>query len=290
MKTILITGRNSYVGNALENWLTHESNNYLIDKISLKNPLWKEHDFTSYEVVFHVAGIAHVSTDPKMREKYYHVNRDLSIEAAKKARAEGVNQFIFMSSIIVYGESTNNAQVIDKDTAPAPSNFYGDSKLEAEKGIKALETENFKVVILRPPMIYGKGSKGNYPRLARLALKTPVFPDFYNQRSMLHIDNLCAFVKAMIDEDERGLYFPQNKEYVNTSELVQTIAEVHNKRIVMTKLFNPLLRLISGLRIVNKVFGDLVYNKSMSEYDKVNYQIRTFRKSIELTELERENR
>jgi UDP-glucose 4-epimerase len=284
MKSILITGKNSYIGTSLENWLMREPDKYKVDTVDMKDGSWKEKDFSEYDVVFHVAGIAHVSSDPKMEDLYYKVNRDLTIETAEKAKAEGVKQFIFMSSIIVYGESSSSKRVIDRDTVPTPSNFYGNSKLQAEEGIKDLESDDFRIVVVRPPMIYGKGSKGNYPRLANMAKKIPLFPDIDNERSMLHIDNLCEFIKVMIDHEEMGLYFPQNKEYVKTSELVKTIAEVHGKKIWMTKLFNPVLKLMFGIGIVNKVFGNLVYEKSMSDYDKVNYRIRTFKESIELTE------
>jgi len=284
MKHILITGKNSYIGTSLENWLLSEPDKYKVDTVDMKDGSWKEKDFSQYDVVFHVAGIAHVSSDPKMEDIYYKVNRDLTIETAEKAKAEGVKQFIFMSSLIVYGDSSSSKRVIDRNTVPTPSNFYGNSKLQAEEGIKHLESDAFKIVVLRPPMIYGKGSKGNYPRLANMAKKIPVFPDIDNERSMLHIDNLCEFIKVMIDHEETGLYFPQNKEYVKTSELVKTIAEVHGKKIWITKLFNPVLRLMFGIGIINKVFGNLVYEKSMSDYDKANYRIRDFRESIELTE------
>lgn len=287
MKRVLITGKNSYIGTSLENWLMREPDKYKVDTVDMKDGSWKEKDFSQYDIVFHVAGIAHVSSDPKMEDLYYKVNRDLTIETAEKAKAEGVKQFIFMSSIIVYGDSSSIKRVIDRNTVPTPSNFYGNSKLEAEEGIKGLESDNFNIVVLRPPMIYGKGSKGNYPRLANMAKKIPVFPDIDNERSMLHIDNLCEFIKVVIDLEETGLYFPQNKEYVKTSELVKTIAEVHGKKIWMTKLFNPLLRLMFGIGIVNKVFGNLVYEKSMSDYDKANYRIRDFKESIELTEVVR---
>jgi len=289
MKNILITGKNSYIGTSLENWLMREPDKYKVDTVDMKDGSWKEMDFSSYDVVFHVAGIAHVSSDPKMEDLYYKVNRDLTIETAEKAKAEGVKQFIFMSSIIVYGDSSSSKRVIDRNTVPKPSNFYGNSKLQAEEGIKDLESDEFKIVVVRPPMIYGKGSKGNYPRLANMAKKIPVFPDIDNERSMLHIDNLCEFIKVMVDYEETGLYFPQNKEYVKTSELVKTIAEVHGKKIIMTKLFNPVLRLMFGIGIgiVNKVFGNLVYEKSMSDYDKANYRIRDFKESIELTEVVR---
>lgn len=225
MKKILITGKNSYIGNSLTDWLEQYPDHYEIDSLDMRDESWKEADFSEYDVVFHVAGIAHVSRDPKMEELYYKVNRDLTIEAAKKAKDEGVKQFIFMSSIIVYGDSSKDLQIIDRDTVPNPSNFYGNSKLQAEQGITPLADDHFKVVILRPPMIYGKDSKGNYPKLAKAARKLPFFPDIDNQRSMLHIDNLCEFLRVMIDHEEKGLFFPQNKEYVKTSEMVRNIAE-----------------------------------------------------------------
>ena len=174
--------------------------------------------------------------------------------------------------------------MIDRKTIPTPSNFYGNSKLQAEEGIKNLESDEFKIVILRPPMIYGKGSKGNYPRLSKMAKKTPVFPDIDNERSMLHIDNLCEFLKTMIDFEESGLYFPQNQEYVKTSELVHTIAQVHGKKIILTKIFNPFFQPLFKIDIVNKVFGNLVYDQMMSKYEQKDYRIRTLRESIELTE------
>lgn len=286
MKKILITGSNSYIGNSLESWLAKYSDDYSIDAISVRDTSWKCKDFSEYDVLFHVAGIAHVSSDPNMEEHYYKVNRDLSIETADKAKSEGIKQFIFMSSIIVYGDSSSNKRVVDRHTEPKPSNFYGNSKLQAEEGIKHLESDNFNVVILRPPMIYGKGSKGNYPKLAKAAQKLLVFPDIDNQRSMLHIDNLSEFIRLMIVNEESGLFFPQNSEYVNTSQMVKMIAEAHGKKIRLVKLFNPILKLMIGkTSVINKVFGNLVYDKEMSKY-KESYRVRDFRESIIFTESE----
>jgi UDP-glucose 4-epimerase len=249
---------------------------------------WKEKDFSGFDVVFHVAGIAHISSSRKMEDLYCKVNRDLTIETAQKAKHEGVKQFIFMSSIIVYGDSSCSKKVITKETIPKPSNFYGSSKLQAEEGINLLESDNFKVVVLRPPIIYGKGSKGNYPRLAKAAQKIAIFPDIDNERSMLYIDNLCEFIKLMIDHEESGLFFPQNSEYVKTGEMVRLIAEAHGKKIKMTKIFNPLLKIMCPkVGLISKVFGNLVYEQSISDYDKVNYRIRDFRESIMATEVKR---
>lgn len=284
MKRILITGVNSYVGNNLKNWLEKHPNKYHIEQISLRNDDWREEDFSRFDVVVHVAGIAHVSTDPNMEDLYYKVNRDLTIEAAKKSKAEGVKQFIFLSSIIVYGDRPSPDGMIDEQTKPNPSNFYGRSKLEAEEGIVSLENGDFKVVIIRPPMIYGKNSKGNYPRLAKFARKSPIFPDFPNKRSMIHIDNLSEFIRLMIDYEESGLFFPQNKEYVQTSEMVRLIAEVHGKKIRMVRWFNPIIKLLRNrIGILNKVFGDLFYKKDLSLYEK-KYQVYSLDKSIKATE------
>lgn len=288
MKKVLITGKNSYIGTSVEKWLMRDSDNYQVDTIDMKDGSWKEKDFSQYDVVFHVAGIAHVSSDPSKKDLYYKVNRDLTIETAEKAKTEGVQQFIFMSSIIVYGDSSSSKRVIDLNTVPTPSDFYGDSKLQAEEGIKQLESEDFRIVIVRPPMIYGKGSKGNYPKLSKLAQITPIFPDINNERSMLYIDNLCEFIKIMVDYEEAGLYFPQNKEYVSTSHLVKEISEKHSKRIWLTKIFNPIIRMIFKYEIVKKVFGNLVYEKSMTNYYKEDYRVRNFKESIILTELEKE--
>jgi UDP-glucose 4-epimerase len=283
-KRILITGINSYVGKSLETWLGNYPENYEVNSISLRNDSWKDLNFSKYDSVVHVAGIAHVSTDPNLEQMYYKVNRDLTIDVANKSKSDGVKQFIFMSSIIVYGDSRSDMRVIDKDTVPIPSNFYGNSKLLAEEGIKPLENDDFKVVIVRPPMIYGSGSKGNYPKLSKLAQYLPVFPEIENQRSMLHIDNLCEFLKIMIDNNESGLFFPQNKEYVKTSEMVSLISNVHGKKIKLTKIFNPVIRLLGRrLGLINKVFGNLVYEKKMSSY-KENYQIRNLSESIIVTE------
>jgi len=286
VKNILITGANSYIGTSFEKWVEQWPDEYRVHTVDMIDGSWKKKSFKEYDVVFHVAGIAHVSTDPNMEDLYYKVNRDLTIETAKKAKDDGVKQFIFMSSIIVYGDSSNinKKRIIDKNTVPEPSNFYGNSKLQAEEGILKLQDDNFNIVVLRPPMIYGKGSKGNYQLLSKLAKKSPIFPNIENERSMLHIDNLCEFIRLMIQNNEKGIFFPQNKEYVNTSELVSLIAESNGKKIIETRIFNPLLRLMGNYVVaVNKAFGSLVYEKGMSEY-KENYRVVDFRNSVSITE------
>lgn len=279
MKRVLITGINSYIGTAFDNWLKKEHSKYRVDTIDTKDGSWKEKDFSAFDVVFHVAGIAHIKETRENRNLYYKVNRDLAYEIAKKAKEEGVKQFVFLSSMSVYGVEKG---LIDKDTPLNPSSAYGKSKMEAEKMISQLADDSFVIAIIRPPMVYGNGCKGNYPKLASLALNMPVFPNVDNKRSMIYIDNLSEFVKQLIDNCSCGLFFPQNEEYVNTSEMVKLICQAHAKKIRLTKLFNPLLWVLN-VSIVNKVFGDLIYTKSMSEY-KSYYNVCDFKLSIILTE------
>lgn len=282
MKRILITGANSYIGTSFERWMKRYDG-YEIDTVDTLEGRWKEADFGKYDTVFHIAGLAHADPKPEMRELYYKVNTELAVEVAEYAMAHGAGQFIFMSSIIVYGSDNTH---IDKSTAPKPKNFYGDSKLQADIRLHKLQSEGFNVVSIRPPMIYGKGSKGNYPRLSALAKKTPVFPGVKNQRSMLHIDNLCEFIRLIIDNDEHGIFYPQNREYVNTAELVKMIAETNGKRVRIINAFDPILRALSKrVTTFNKLFGSLVYDKAMSDYAGWAYCVNDFKESVRKTEI-----
>lgn len=273
----------------MEQWLLKDRDQYEVDTLDMLNNSWRDKDFSEYDVIFHVAGIAHADVGAiteEQKELYYEVNTELTLEVAEKAKRSNVKQFIFMSSMIVY--SGCKERIITFSTEPKPLNFYGDSKLQADKKLQEMVTDGFKVVVLRPPMIYGKGSKGNYPQLAKLASRLPVFPIVKNQRSMLHIDNLCQFVKLMIDNEETGVFFPQNGEYTNTSDMVQMIAEVKGHRIIMIPfvyLFVKVLEKVPGKigELTTKAFGDSSYEMSMSEY-KENYRVNSLRKSIILTE------
>lgn len=289
MKRILITGANSYIGTSFEYYLRQWPDKYEIDTVDMVDGLWKEKDFSRYDCVYHVAGIAHSDIKNITEERkalYYKVNTELAIETAKKSKADGVKQFIFMSSSIVYGDSApiGKNKVINSKTPVQPSNFYGDSKVQAEKGLRELEDGHFKVVILRPPMIYGRGSKGNYPLLSKMACKLPVFPKVYNQRSMLYIGNLVEFVRLMIENEERGTFWPANKEYSQTSDLVKMIAEVKGKKVLLIPGLAWVLKIMSHFTgLVNKAFGNLAYETSLSEY-KENYRAIDLAQSIKETE------
>lgn len=291
MKKILITGANSYIGTSFERYLNDNyPNEYEIDTVDMLDGSWKEKNFSEYDSVFHVAGIAHSDNGKISKEKeklYYSVNTDLTVETARKAKAEGVNQFIFMSSAIVYGDSApiGKIKTITKETPVAPANCYGDSKVQAEKGLFEIADENFKVVIVRPPMIYGKGSKGNYPLLAKIASKMPIFPFVKNERSMLYIENLCEFIYLMVKNEENGIFWPQNAEYSNTSELVKMISVARGKKLILIRGLEPFVKMAGSLTgLVNKAFGNMCYDKELSEY-KEEYRRFSLEESIKKTEL-----
>lgn len=282
MTKILITGANSYVGESVRKYILQtDPAQFEIDTVDTMNDAWKAADFSKYDVVYHVAGIAHVNADPKMEPLYYKVNRDLTIEVAKAAKAAGVKQFIFMSSQIVFHESQSlKAEVLTKDTKENPNGFYGDSKLQAELGVKPLADETFKVCILRPCMIYGPNAKGNFPRLAKLATKVPLFPAWHNKRSMLYIDNLAEFVKQAIERQLSGTFYPQNREQADTVEIIRFFAKEAGHKVWITKLFNPCVWLGSFvLQPINKMFATYYYDPEMSKME-FDYQLVSFDESL----------
>ena len=285
MKKILITGAGSFVGLSFEKYLGEYGNSYSVDTLDMLDSAWREYDFSSYDTVFHVAGIAHSDAGAisKEREKlYYAVNTELTAEVATKAKADGARQFIFMSSSIVYGAAApiGKSRCITRDTKPDPENCYGKSKLMAEERILPLDDGDFRVAVLRPPMIYGKGCKGNFVSLEKMARRLPIFPFIRNERSVLYIDNLCELVRLLIENGEGGIFHPQNSEYTCTSEMVRTIARTQGRRVLLLRGFGPLLRFV-GLftSMVNKAFGSFTYGKELSEY-KCEYCKYGFEESI----------
>lgn len=298
-KKVLITGAGSYIGETFRAYAAEHYPALEIDAVDMLDASWREKDFSEYDIVYHVAGIAHAdvgNVDEATKAKYYAVNTDLAVEVCEKAKAEGVKEFVFMSSMIVYGDSApyGKKKVVDEHTVPKAANFYGDSKLQADVAVRGLADDDFKVIVLRPPMIYGKGSKGNYPTLAKLAKKLPVFPNVDNERSMLHINNLCEFLcQIMLVKEVKEnaiVLIPQNGEWTKTSEMVKEIGEVSGKKVrLVGGIMKPAVWIggkvpgkIGGM--VNKAFGNSVYKHEISLYSGVDYQNISLKESIKMTE------
>jgi UDP-glucose 4-epimerase len=269
---------------------------YEAERVSLRGGAWKELDLAGIDAVVHTVGIAHADVgkvDEEGQKEYFRVNCDLAVEMAKAAKAQGVSQFIYMSSMLVYGAGGNLGQrrVISRDTVPIPENFYGESKLAAERELLKLADEEFRVAVIRAPFIYGKGCKGNYLLLQKIAARTRVFPKIQNERSMLYIENLGEFIRLLIEAGAGGVFFPQNKEYGVTSELVRLIGEARGRKIALWRCLNPLVfaaALVPGKigKMAGKAFGNLVYEQGMSRDGVSEYELCSLGESIRRTEIQ----
>ena len=259
MKKVLIVGANSYIG---ESFAKYAGNRFSIDTVETVNNDWKTKSFSKYDCILHVAGIAHRTQAPELKQLYFSVNRDLAISVAQKAKAEGVKQFIFISSFSVYGKNTGRIRNIDKPS-PQKNDYYGQSKYQAEQNINLLQSDDFNVALVRPPMVYGPGCKGNFHKLVNYTKKLSFFPNIDNQRSMIFIDNLSEFFSILIEKGCSGIFMPQDEEYVRTSSMVQEIAISLGKKLYITKIFNPFICfLMPYMPILQKCFGSLYYDES----------------------------
>ena len=261
MIRVLITGAGSYIGTHIAAHLSQYPDRFHVEELDVQQGLQPQ-AFSGFDTVVHVAGIAHRKETPESELEYMAVNGLLPVEAARMAKNAGVRQFIFFSSMSVYGLTNGR---ITADTPLEPNTFYGKSKKSAENGLRHVADDAFRIAVLRPPMIYGKGCRGNYPRLSALARKLPLFPKVKNERSMLYIGTLCAFVEKLIESGEGGLFFPQNRAYVNTAEMVKEISACHGKKLICVPGAAWLLRCLEKrVGVVGKVFGTLTYDHAMS--------------------------
>ena len=266
MKRILIAGAGSYLGTTFERYIGQWPEAYSVETIRLRGDDWRKTDFSAFDVVYQVAGIAHQKETAENAQTYYEVNCDLAAAVAEQAKAAGVGQFVYLSSMSVYGMDTG---VITRETPPVPTSHYGKSKLLAEERLRHLADDSFRIAILRPPMVYGKDCPGNFQTVIKLVKRLPIFPRVCNRRSMIYVENLCAFVKLVIDRKLDGCYFPQNREYAETTQIARLAAKSLGKRVWFSFLAGAgvlLLRPCSSK--LRKAFGSLTY-QDMEDFDFV---------------------
>jgi len=272
---ILITGKNSYIGNSVKSWLNEKEPSFIVDEISLRNIDLKTISFNDYDVIFHVAGIAHISSNKKLIPDYFRVNRDLAIELANKAKKDFVKLFIFTSSMAIYGNDKPIGDLFPIDIFnPKPSNAYGKSKLQADLSIQKLQSNDFNVAIIRMPMIYGKNAKGNFLDLVKISKKLSIFPRITNKRSVLHIKNLSELIRLIIVNKLSGLFFPQDHNFFNTTEFIFKTRTFYRKKTFLIPLLSIPLRFFGFfIKSINKIYGNKFYDSSLSIIKNINYQI-----------------
>lgn len=283
MKKVLILGKNSYLGESLFKWLSKTPDKYDVSIVSTLDGEWKNADFNNSDAVVNFAGIAHINKITEdMRGLFYSVNADLCIEMANWAKSSGVKQFITFSSMNVYGDFVDG--LTDRRKVH-PTSFYGDSKLAGDEGALKLSGPGFTVASIRPPFVYGKGCKGNYNSISKLVKKTFIFPTYKNKKSMIYIDNLCEFIRLVIDDCAGGVFTPQNKELKSTYELAKAIAKASGKRIWFTSLFNWLVAIAKKpSKTVRRAFSNDYYDLSISDYYGFDYCVVDFENSVKETE------
>lgn len=222
---IAIIGKDSYIGNSIDNYLKNKYSYYEIEQLDLKNKPYDFYNYSNYDIIIHVAAIVHQKINDT--EIYRKVNTDLPVKIAELAKKQGVKQFVFLSTMSVYGK---NKQIknyeINENEKLNPYTLYGKSKLEAEIKLQELQDNNFVVSIVRPPSVYGKNCKGNllnvYIKLAKILFLIPnCFPNV--KQGFLHIDNLCYCIEQIILNNKGGLFMPQDEELLSTGEIIYII-------------------------------------------------------------------
>lgn len=273
LKKILITGRNSYIANHFNDFISDDY--YSVNLMSVHDDDWKSTSFKQYDTVIHTAALVHESIKNATTEQFDKANYQLTLALAEKAKKEGVKHFIFLSTMSVYGLNTGH---ITASTSLNPNTPYGQSKAKAEDALNTLSSEEFIVTIIRPPMVYGPNCKGNFKTLYKIANIAPIFPKVNNKRSAIFIDNLSAFIKVVIDNKIEGTLFPQNSEYLNTSEAVSLLAQASSNKVYISKLAGFGINLLKPSPIIQKAFGSLTYDPNLPggpndlEYNIVSLQ------------------
>lgn len=259
MKRVLITGKTSYIATNLKAWLEKEPDKFEVDLISVRGEDWKSMDFSKYDVVVHAAGIVHRKSN---KNEFFKINSDLTFSIAEKARANRVKQFIFLSTMAVYGENgyLNKDCELNYSTIPNPKTNYAKSKFDGEKRLVPLANSNFKVTILRVPMVYGSNCPGNYAKMKRLVKYVNLYPELYNKRSMISISNLNLKFQEYIEYEITGIVLPQDNYYHSTMQILKELGDQLNKKIYFSKLLGYVFLIIfRNLNVIKKMFGNLTY-------------------------------
>lgn len=266
MKKILVTGSSGYIGRNFINF----NNKYIFEKFSLLNQKIEDIHFDNLDVILHFAALVHQKIEyPYI--KYHEINVDYPVELAKLAKENGVRQFVFISTIAVYGEEK---KILDENTTCNPITSYGMSKLEAEKQLLELNDDSFIVSIIRPPMVYGKNAPGNIKSLVKLVKKIPLIPlaEIHNKRSFISIQNLCHMINEIIIQTKAGVLLASDDEPLSTTELVKHIADALGiKRYLINVPLFPLLLKKFKPSMYQRLYATLIVNNTLTK-QQLNFQ------------------
>ena len=260
---LILTGSSGFVG---KQFMSAMNDQYQIKPVSLITTKIDDIDFNKIDTIVHLAGMAHQMQE--IDEKiYFEVNRDLTIALARKAKKNGVKHFIFISTVKVYGDN-NTMTSLNENSSCSPSDPYGQSKFEAEEGLKQLETGTFKVAIIRPPLVYGKYVKGNLQRIMGLVEKLPVLPfdGINNARSMVYVGNLIKLIEVIMIKTASGVFIAGDREPHSTTKLVSLINENLASNKILVQLPDFVVQLIRKVKpqLANRLFDSYIVDNSLT--------------------------
>jgi nucleoside-diphosphate-sugar epimerase len=231
-----------------------------MEEISLITTEPEKINFNGYDVVLHLAAIVHQShTIPEA--EYFRVNRDLCLRVAEEARKAGVKQFVFMSTLKVYGDISPESELRNENSECSPGDSYGKSKYAAEEGLRKLENEEFLVSVIRTPLVYGEGVKANMYSLIKLVDRFPVLPfaDVQNKRNFTYVGNLVSYIDRVIERRASGIFIAMDDKAKSTTDLVDLIIKYLKKKVIMFRVPKTVLN-ISRLfipELLHRLYGSL---------------------------------
>ncbi|MDX9694820.1 MAG: NAD-dependent epimerase/dehydratase family protein [Bacteroidales bacterium] len=260
---VAVTGSSGFIGS----YFTTKNPEFLITEIDLLKNKIESVSFEGIDVVLHLAAIAHQKDNNE--NLYYTINRDLAYKTALRAKEHGVKQFLFMSTVKVYGESSETDNPFDESSDCNPKDAYGKSKFEAEKLIQALENDNFRVAIIRSPLVYGPEVRANMLSLIKLVNRIPMLPfaNVNNKRSLVYIGNMNHFIRLVILQRASGIFLPADNETLSIKELCSEIAKAIEKKVFFFSIPNWFVKII-------RCYRPSIYNKLFSSFEIDNHKTR----------------
>lgn len=273
-KTLMITGASGFIGS---NFIERYKDKYNIIPVDLLKIKPEEIDFRGVDTVLHLAALVHQMKGAP-REKYFEVNTELTRRVAEEGKKQGVSHFVFYSTVKVYGydgDLYNHNMILNEESKCNPMNDpYGESKWEAEKILRRLEDDNFKIGIIRPPMVYGKGVKGNMESLIKLVKMFPILPFNYdkNRRSLVNIENLMYLTTLVIDKEASGVFLPLDEKNISLKEIVEGIEKAYNLKRINIPMIQPIFWLLTKVKpnIMVRLFGTLQFDNRLTK-EKLGY-------------------
>lgn len=266
-KKVLLTGATGFLG---KTFITLYQDNFEIQPLNLRDASYENVDYSNFDCLVHCAALVHQMQGAPEQE-YFEINAELTKRLATTAKQKGLAHFIYISTAHVFGDSgslSDHSHSYSETSECYPKDAYGRSKLLAEKYLNDLHSDGFTVSIVRPPMVYGKGAKGNIVTLAKLIKKCAVIPLDYrkNRRSIVYVENLCGFIERIIERKKSGIFLPQDAKPVSIAELVTLIATALEKQIVLFALPGFALRLVFLIfpKLGSRLFGTLQLDSSAS--------------------------